>query len=362
MNYQIFLSYRREGGAALAYLLSKALSSLGYNVFYDVESLAGGKFDEKLLTVIEHSPNFIVLLTPHIFDRCVDENDWILRESMQAIKCKKNIIPILDPYFEWPKTMPKGLEPLKTFNGVVVNYMFFEGVLEKIEKMLNRPSRLSIPQDNDSVLKHILVWSDFESRILEKITKKLHLDSTYYLEVLTEPVEILSKDMSRISAIILIDTDVTKLANTEKVGIRINEALVNYVGEGGKLIATHDIIYRRVRNLKLQEMYGYKIIHFAKRSGIHYIKTPLCDELGIFQNIKEDIVLHDDEICWGNELAPDANVYFTDETGVPLVYSREYGKGMCIWLNPGDFKDYPPASILKPEDGFIEILRELILI
>ena len=57
----------------------------------------------------------------------------------------------------------------------------------------------------------------------------------------------------------------------------------------------------------------------------------------------------------------DDSVYFIDDDGHPLVFSREYGKGICIWLNSGDYKDYPPVSILKPDNGLISILRELIM-
>lgn len=362
MDYQIFISYRREGGAALAYLLNQGLTNLGHSVFYDIESLSSGKFDEKLLAVIEHCPNFIVLLTPHVFDRCIDVNDWIRRESIQAMKCGKNIIPVMDRYFEWPDTMVKELEPLKSYNGVEINYLFFDGVIDKIEKLLNNQQEVTKSADEiSSPIKHVLVWSDFESKILEKIIGKLKLDDSYYVEILTEPIEILTKNLSRISSIILIDTDVTKLSNNNKALERINEELVNYVGNGGKLIATHDIIYRRARNFKLQEMYGYKTTHFIKQNAINYRKTALCDELSLFKDIKEDLILHDDELCWGEKLAPDTNVFFTSDDGHPLVFSREYGKGQCIWLNPGDFKEYPPASILKPENGFISILRELIL-
>ncbi len=362
MDYQIFISYRREGGAALAYLLNQVLTSLGHSVFYDIESLSSGKFDEKLLAVIEHSPNFIVLLTPHVFDRCSNENDWIRREAMQAIKCGKNIIPIMDPYFEWPDKLIKELEPLKSYNGVVINYMFMDGVIEQIEKMLKNPKEKNNPTEGpNSSMKHILVWSDFESRILEKLIRKLELGDSYYVEILTEPIEILTKNLSSISSIILIDTDVTKLSNNNKALDRINEALVNFVGNGGKLIATHDIVYRRARNYKLQEMFGYKTSHFAKHNAISYRKTPLCEESSLFNNISDGIILHDDEVCWGERLAPDANVYFTTEDGHPLVFSREYGKGLCVWLNSGDFKEYPPASILKPEIGLISILRNLIL-
>ena len=44
LAYQIFISYRRSGGEALAYLLNEKLSALGYKVFYDIESLSSGRF------------------------------------------------------------------------------------------------------------------------------------------------------------------------------------------------------------------------------------------------------------------------------------------------------------------------------
>lgn len=362
MDYQIFISYRRECGAALAYLINQRLTNLGYSVFFDIESLSSGKFDKNLLTVIEHCPNFIVLLTPHVFDRCIDENDWIRKEAIQAMKCGKNIIPVMDRFFEWPDNMINELEPIKQYHGIEINYLFFDGVIAQIEKLLKNNIEITKATEKiSSSIKHVLMWSDFESRILEKIIRKLDLEESYYVELLTEPIEILTKNLSTISSIILIDTDVTKLSNNNIALERINEALVDYVGNGGKLITTHDIIYRRARNIKLQEMYGYKTTHFAKQKEIIYRKTPLCDELSLFNNIEDNIILHDEELCWGEKLAPDASVFFTNDDGHPLVFSREYGKGLCIWLNSGDYKDYPPVSILKPENGFISILRELII-
>lgn len=71
-------------------------------------------------------------------------------------------------------------------------------------------------------------------------------------------------------------------------------------------------------------------------------------------------MLHDAEICWG-KVAEDVDVYFETESGIPLVFSREYGNGLCIFLNSGDFKERTPRSILKPEKNFVELLKEAIL-
>ena len=47
-KYEIFLSYRRDGGMDTATLLSQTLKNKGYRVFLDVESLRSGAFNTKL--------------------------------------------------------------------------------------------------------------------------------------------------------------------------------------------------------------------------------------------------------------------------------------------------------------------------
>ena len=46
-KYQIFISYRREGGAELAGRITDQLKSLGYKVFFDVETMRSGKFNTR---------------------------------------------------------------------------------------------------------------------------------------------------------------------------------------------------------------------------------------------------------------------------------------------------------------------------
>lgn len=356
MKYQIFISYRREGGAALAYLLNEKLSALGYKVFYDIESLDGGKFDEKLLDVIESCKDVIVVLSRHSLDRCADEGDWVRKEVAHAIKKGKNIIPILDLHFDWPDNMPDDIKDLQYYDGVPVSYKFFPGIIEQIEKKMDDSKALSTSDANNPDMKHILAWSDFDNGTLGKIIKRMKLPENYYVEMIVDPIEIVSKNLEMITAIMIFDTDVTKFANNNVAIERINDALVNYVEEGGRLIATHDSIYRRTRNTKLQNMFGCKITNFAAKDEVRYIKTEDSRDLDAFHDVPDEFVLHDAEICWGN-LAPDVNVLYEDEEGHPLVFAREYGKGVCIWLNSGDFKDYPSTSLAKPEKELVRLLN-----
>jgi len=143
----------------------------------------------------------------------------------------------------------------------------------------------------------------------------------------------------------LIVTDCTKFSSNIYAAKRINETLVRYVRKGGKLIGAHDVIYRRTKNELLQNMFGCKIVNFEQTETVHYHKTEECLEEDRFSNLPEDFVLHDAEICWG-KVAEDVDVYFETESGIPLVFSREYGNGLCIFLNSGDFKERPPRSIL----------------
>lgn len=51
-KYQIFISYRRDGGDALAGRLADRFNALGYKVFFDVESMRSRIFNTQILNAI----------------------------------------------------------------------------------------------------------------------------------------------------------------------------------------------------------------------------------------------------------------------------------------------------------------------
>ena len=51
--YDIYISYRRDGGGATAGRINDMLTSDGYSVGYDVDTLREGRFDDQLPTRIE---------------------------------------------------------------------------------------------------------------------------------------------------------------------------------------------------------------------------------------------------------------------------------------------------------------------
>ena len=93
-SYDIFISYRRSSYDT-ANLIATRLKAAGYSVFFDMETLRSGKFNEQLFEFIDNCKDFILILPPNALDRCVNEDDWVRLETMRAMGAKKNIIPVM---------------------------------------------------------------------------------------------------------------------------------------------------------------------------------------------------------------------------------------------------------------------------
>ena len=124
MAYDIFISYRRDGGEYTAKILRDHLQEDGYRAFFDVESLRSGYFNTKLYSVIDECTDFLLVLSPGALDRCVNEDDWVRREAEYALEKGKNVIPVMLRGFSFPDTLPPSLEPLRYRNGLEANSQF----------------------------------------------------------------------------------------------------------------------------------------------------------------------------------------------------------------------------------------------
>lgn len=118
-KYDIFISYRRTSFKT-ANLVASRLKGAGHRVFIDTESMHSGKFDSQLFTHIENCKDFVLILTPDTLDRCYDENDWVRKEILHAIKHNKNIIPVLFKNFTWPEELPNGLQGLERYQSLPI--------------------------------------------------------------------------------------------------------------------------------------------------------------------------------------------------------------------------------------------------
>lgn len=135
--HQIFISYRRDGGEAMAQLLHDRLANRGFKVFYDIESLKSGPFDTKIYDKIEECTDFLLVLPPQSLDRCVYDEDWVRNEIRHALRCEKNIIPIMLRGFVFPDRLPDDIVDIKRCNGVAFENMeYLDARIDRIISML----------------------------------------------------------------------------------------------------------------------------------------------------------------------------------------------------------------------------------
>ena len=89
MKYDIFISYRRNGGAQYARILQLMLIQRGYKVVLDYDELTDGIFCEKIKNAIKDAPVFIIVLSKGSMERCVNEDDWVRKEMTLEEGLKK---------------------------------------------------------------------------------------------------------------------------------------------------------------------------------------------------------------------------------------------------------------------------------
>lgn len=151
-KFDIFISYRRaNNGEEKAGLLKQRLENLGYNVFYDFESLQKGNYIDDIQEAVKSCTDFIMLMTDGYLDRCHDISDPVAMEIRTAIKENKNIIPInysneFD-YSKWPNNLPEDIDLLKQNNSYIFQTgQFYEKSLQGLIEWLD--SSISIQGKN----------------------------------------------------------------------------------------------------------------------------------------------------------------------------------------------------------------------
>ena len=93
-KYDIFISYRRDGGAQYARILQLMLSQSGFKVFLDYDELKDGVFGKRIKAAIQEAPIFMLVLSKDSLDRCKNEDDWVREEILYALQGGKKIIPV----------------------------------------------------------------------------------------------------------------------------------------------------------------------------------------------------------------------------------------------------------------------------
>lgn len=134
----VFISYRRDGGVFIARMISAELKRRGYKVFYDIDDIGPGAFDNSLLEKIENSRNFVLILSEGSLDRCIDSKDtgedWVRIEIRHALKMGINIIPVLVDGYDFPEKLPEDIDSIRKFQAVYLNHLFIDAGIKKMER------------------------------------------------------------------------------------------------------------------------------------------------------------------------------------------------------------------------------------
>lgn len=123
------------------------LERRGFSVFLDVEDLRSGSFNTALLSEIDASSDFILILTKGALDNCSMPNDWVRKELACALKTNTNIVPLFSRDFKWPEfDLPDEISEIKKFHGINSSHDFFAAAIDRLVLMLEgKPNRCKRP-------------------------------------------------------------------------------------------------------------------------------------------------------------------------------------------------------------------------
>lgn len=150
-SYDIFISYRRKGGFEVAKHIKDLLERDGYSVSFDIDNLRNGDFKDQLMQRISNCKDFILILDAHVFDREAEDavakaelgdEDWLIREIAEALKSKKNIIPVmLDGFDTFPQELPEEIRDVRYKNGPKYDREYFDAFYERLKNFFNDSPR-----------------------------------------------------------------------------------------------------------------------------------------------------------------------------------------------------------------------------
>ena len=170
--YDIFISYRRHGGAEYVRPLKAELELRGYNVFLDYDELKDGVFDKRIMDAIEQAPIFVFMLSAHSLDRCVNDDDWVRKEIEFAVSKKRHFVPV-NPNKEFdgfPDNVPEQVKQSlgqHQFSHIDFEQLFkasvTEMVVNRIQPVLSRRTSEKTQSGKGALIR---IDTDLECRIL----------------------------------------------------------------------------------------------------------------------------------------------------------------------------------------------------
>ena len=136
LTYDVFISYRRNGGSEKAQLVKSEIKQRGIEeerIFLDTHSLYDGDFEHKIKEAIEQSMGVIVIISNGCFDE-IKETDFWYMEINQALLQGKKIVPIFfDGITSFANLkIPEELKELTKQNAVTYQHEYADAAFDKL--------------------------------------------------------------------------------------------------------------------------------------------------------------------------------------------------------------------------------------
>lgn len=141
-TYDVFISYRRQGGAEKAELVKGELIKRGFResrMFMDTRSLSSGNYMESILKALDASRNLVVVITKDSFKDLAEESPWT-KEISHALVSGKTIVPI---YFDGineikADSLPDSIQRLAFENAVIYVHQYADASFDRLAERLSK--------------------------------------------------------------------------------------------------------------------------------------------------------------------------------------------------------------------------------
>lgn len=145
----VFISYRHSLSKHLARSIYQDLKMHDWDVFLDVNAIDSGDFDRIILNQIAARAHFILLISHGSLERCTNSGDWVLREIQEAVRLKRNIVPIVEDDADFAREISYLPDDLRAIVGkknfLPLPHFFFDAAVEMLRtRFLKTPEYIDI--------------------------------------------------------------------------------------------------------------------------------------------------------------------------------------------------------------------------
>ena len=143
-TYDVFISYRRQGGAEKAELTKGELAKRGFSesrMFMDTRSICSGNYIDSILDALDKSGNMVVIITKGCFDNLPADSTWV-KEVEYALNKGKNIVPVYFDGISVVKTadLPESIQRLSLENAVMYAHQYADASFDRLASRLPKES------------------------------------------------------------------------------------------------------------------------------------------------------------------------------------------------------------------------------